>query len=406
MRRPMRVTALATATLATIALAATVHGLVAAAQDPSRGPAPTPPLAPPRRGEPAEADDRPRPPRAAIPPRVDAPPPPPLSPPVPTLPPSWQPPQPSLPPSTAGTPMPPFPFANPPSHAPQPHVGAGPGPQQPDRYRIVERIPFPRAPGQATGDRDVTLLLDSATGDAYFLISQEDGLAWRPIPRPPIGPQPPQPGPPVGPWSAPTGPAPFPVAPPFPSTAPTPSPSGAPTPFPPGAPPVPPPSPPPTPSDDPFSAGVTSPPSPPNPLVDPAGFRESVSEADRLRAERRVGEAAFVALAGAGSVILDCRSREKFDRLHVRGAVNLPFPDITAEELARVIPSPDTRVLLYCNNNFADAPAAFPAKVARAALNHHSFSTLVSYGYRNVFELGPLVDVATTEIPLEGPDAP
>jgi hypothetical protein len=143
-----------------------------------------------------------------------------------------------------------------------------------------------------------------------------------------------------------------------------------------------------------------------NPLVDTAGFRDSVAEADRLRAERRVGEAAFLALATPESVILDCRSREAFARLHVRGAVNLPFPDITANELDRLIPSPDTRVLIYCNNNFAAAPTAFPEKVARAALNHHAFATLVAYGYRNVFELAPLVDVASTEIPLEGDDAP
>ena len=159
---------------------------------------------------------------------------------------------------------------------------------------------------------------------------------------------------------------------------------------------------------DPFSQDPgAGPPAPiANPLVDTAGFRDSVAEADRLRAERRVGEAAFLALATRESVILDCRSRESFARLHVRGAVNLPFPDITANELDRLIPTPTTRVLIYCNNNFAAAPTAFPEKVARAALNHHAFATLVAYGYRNVFELAPLVDVASTEIPLEGDDAP
>ena len=95
-----------------------------------------------------------------------------------------------------------------------------------------------------------------------------------------------------------------------------------------------------------------------------------------------------------------------FARLHVRGAVNLPFPDITANELDQLIPSPDTRVLIYCTNNFAAAPTALPEKVARATLNHHSFATLVASSYRNVFELAPLVDVASTEIPREGDDAP
>jgi len=87
-------------------------------------------------------------------------------------------------------------------------------------------------------------------------------------------------------------------------------------------------------------------------------------------------------------------------------AVNLPFPDITANELDRLIPSPDTRVLISCTNNFAAAPTALPEKVARATLNHHSFATLVASSYRNVFELAPLVDVASTEIPREGDDAP
>ncbi len=97
---------------------------------------------------------------------------------------------------------------------------------------------------------------------------------------------------------------------------------------------------------------------------------------------------------------------ERNQRDAAGGAVNLPFPDITANELDQLIPSPDTRVLIYCNNNFAAAPTALPEKVARAALNHHSFTTLVASSYRNVFELAPLVDVASTEIPREGDDAP
>jgi hypothetical protein len=33
------------------------------------------------------------------------------------------------------------------------------------------------------------------------------------------------------------------------------------------------------------------------------------------------------------------RSREKFDELHIRGAVNLSFPDFHAASLAKIIPS-------------------------------------------------------------------
>ena len=286
-----------------------------------------------------------------------------------------------------------------PVHAPQPMMPPGPGPQQPGRYTLVDReLSVLDSEGKPTSLGSLTLLFDSATGEVSYLVREGGAVAWRVIPRPPHHHQP---GPPTTPWTqphfAPPGSAPY-------------LPSGPPTPVPSSLPAAPlPPLPMPTPaSPSPFTQGRGAGPRAPiaNPLVDTAGFRDSVAEADRLRAQRRVGEAAFQTLATPESVILDCRSRESFARLHVRGAVNLPFPDITANELDRLIPSPDTRVLIYCNNNFAAAPTAFPEKVARAALNHHAFATLVAYGYRNVFELAPLVDVASTEIPLEGDDAP
>ncbi len=366
-----------------------------------------------RRPAPADTDDRPAPAgrpeqgprdRAPLPPGPVAPlpgsvPTDPLAPPLPptTPSPSWQPPQPPISPP-AGTP-PPAGQAAPPVHAPQPMLPPGPGPQQPGRYTLVDReISVFDTEGESKSLGSLTLLFDSATGEVSYLTREGNALAWRVVPRPPHHHQP---GPPVTPWSQPH------LAPP--GSAPS-LPSGPPTPVPSSAPASPlPPLPMSTPAAlDPFTQdpGATPPAAIANPLVDTAGFRDSVAEADRLRAERRVGEAAFLALATRESVILDCRSRESFARLHVRGAVNLPFPDITANELARLIPSPDTRVLLYCNNNFAAAPTAFPEKVARAALNHHAFATLVAYGYRNVFELAPLVDVASTEIPLEGDDAP
>jgi hypothetical protein len=286
-----------------------------------------------------------------------------------------------------------------PVHVPQPMMPPGPGPQQPGRYTLFDRE---LSVLDSTSLGPVTLLFDSATGEVSYLVREGSALAWRVIPRPPMPPHHPPTGQPVGPWTQPH------LAPPV--SAPYLPDGRPPAPLPPSLPAAPPPPPPmPTPAaPSPFTQGPGVGPRAPiaNPLVDTAGFRDSVAEADQLRAERRVGEAAFLALATPESVILDCRSRESFARLHVRGAVNLPFPDITANELARLIPSPDTRVLIYCNNNFAAAPTAFPEKVARAALNHHSFATLVASSYRNVFELAPLVDVASTEILLEGDDAP
>jgi hypothetical protein len=106
--------------------------------------------------------------------------------------------------------------------------------------------------------------------------------------------------------------------------------------------------------------------------------------------------------ADPGTVILDARSAEKFALLHVQGAKNLSLPDITAEELARIIPSKATRILIYCNNNFVNENAAFPTKAISASLNIYTFNVLYAYGYTNVYELGPVIDVGKTRLTFEG----
>lgn len=141
----------------------------------------------------------------------------------------------------------------------------------------------------------------------------------------------------------------------------------------------------------------------PNRLIDYPGFLEGAKKVGELRMTQRVSEEQFLALrADPKTVVLDARSAEKFAKLHVDGAVNLSLPDITAEELGRIVPTKQTRVLIYCNNNFLNAPGEFPSKVARTSLNIHTFNTLVGYGYTNVHELGPLLDVRTTKIPFAG----
>jgi len=140
-----------------------------------------------------------------------------------------------------------------------------------------------------------------------------------------------------------------------------------------------------------------------NPRIDYRRFAAGVAEVETLRTSRRVGEDEFLALAAQPeTVILDARSRQKYDLLHVRGARHLSFPDITADELAKIIPTKDTRVLIYCNNNFENEEPAFPAKTRAAALNVHTFNVLHAYGYTNVHELKPLLDVRTTKIPFAG----
>jgi len=140
----------------------------------------------------------------------------------------------------------------------------------------------------------------------------------------------------------------------------------------------------------------------PNRLIDYPGFLSGAAEVGRLRAQHRLTEEQFIKMAAEpDTIVLDARSGERYAQLHVRGAKHLNFSDITAETLARVIPSKTTRVLIYCNNNFLNEPIAFASKAPRASLNIHTFNTLFSYGYTNVYELGPLIDAKQTKILLE-----
>jgi rhodanese-related sulfurtransferase len=140
-----------------------------------------------------------------------------------------------------------------------------------------------------------------------------------------------------------------------------------------------------------------------NPAIDYAGFEELVANLGPVRAAHRVDEAEFLRMAAEpGTVILDTRSRVKFEKLHVKGAIHLNFSDFSKEALARLIPDPKTRILIYCNNNFTNNSPAFASKLPPAALNIPTFIALHTYGYRNVYELGPALDEATASLEFEG----
>ncbi len=138
-----------------------------------------------------------------------------------------------------------------------------------------------------------------------------------------------------------------------------------------------------------------------NPAIDMDAFLLISKEAAEHRQSRRLTEEQFLKLAAEpGTIVLDARSKAKFDMLHVKGAMHLSFPDITVESLARLIPDKTTRVLIYCNNNFRDEERAFPSKLPAASLNLSTYISLYTYGYRNVYELGPLIDAKATKLPL------
>ena len=131
------------------------------------------------------------------------------------------------------------------------------------------------------------------------------------------------------------------------------------------------------------------------------GYLQVSREAAEHRESRLVSEQEFMRMSREpGTVVLDARSREKFDELHIKGALSLPFPDIAIESLKAVLPDKKTRILIYCNNNFANAEGPFPAKIARASLNLSTYIALYSYGYRNVYELEPLIDLKASKLPF------
>ena len=141
----------------------------------------------------------------------------------------------------------------------------------------------------------------------------------------------------------------------------------------------------------------------PNRKIDFAAHLRAAKETEVLRKSRRLTEEEFLThAADPNTVLLDARSESKFKLRHIKGAINLPFTEFTEESLAKVIPTKDTRVLIYCNNNFEGDRMAFADKRAPASLNISTFVNLTIYGYTNVYELGPLLDVQKTILPLEG----
>lgn len=122
--------------------------------------------------------------------------------------------------------------------------------------------------------------------------------------------------------------------------------------------------------------------------IDYDGFLRIGADIAPFRDTRLVDLDTFNAMtADPNTIVIDARSADNFLRGHIDGAVNLPFPDFTAEKLAHVIGRPDRRILIYCNNNFSDDIVPVMLKSAPLALNIPTFINLYGYGYTNIYEL-------------------
>ena len=198
-------------------------------------------------------------------------------------------------------------------------------------------------------------------------------------------------------------------------------------------------------------------------LVDFEAYETLVTEVKEHRKTRLLSAQEFKTMSRQDKVIiLDTRSDSMFAAVHVKGAIHLNFSDFTQANLQKIIPSPDYRILIYCNNNFISQPQValhsdvnitstdfskfFPTKMAwpvstvpvsskeskkhtsktkqagsggslpgqfapqisvaekplTLALNIPTYINLYGYGYRNVYELSELVNTYDSPLEFEG----
>jgi phage shock protein E len=141
----------------------------------------------------------------------------------------------------------------------------------------------------------------------------------------------------------------------------------------------------------------------PNEQIDYLTFKQIVLETEAHRESRRLTEEDFIAAAQEpGVIVLDARSASAFALRRIKGAISLPFTDFTEESLAAVLPDKTTKILIYCNNNFVGSPRSFATKAAPASLNLSTYTSLRAYGYDNVYELGPVLNIGNTTLEFEG----
>jgi phage shock protein E len=127
--------------------------------------------------------------------------------------------------------------------------------------------------------------------------------------------------------------------------------------------------------------------------IDYPAFRNLTGEVEAYRADRLVSLGEFQRMAREpNTIILDARSADAYREGHIEGAINLPFTDFTDQALRETLRDPNTRILIYCNNNFSNNARPVVLKRLELALNIQTFINLYGYGYRNVYELGDTVD--------------
>lgn len=147
-------------------------------------------------------------------------------------------------------------------------------------------------------------------------------------------------------------------------------------------------------------------------------FDSFVKIAQRVQQEREqrlLSAKQFAQMASEpGTVVLDARSEDSFELVRVKGSRNLPYTNFGEATLNKLIPTHQTKILIYCRNNLdsksleklessGDLETIVPLTVKQpaAGLNIPVAITLRIYGYENVWELDEIVDPWNTPIPFE-----
>ncbi len=159
----------------------------------------------------------------------------------------------------------------------------------------------------------------------------------------------------------------------------------------------------------------------PSVLVNFEDYSELMAEVESYREAHLVSLNRFNEYSKQeNTIILDFRSKAQYDAKHVAGAINLDFTEFTQDRLNTLIPDKNTRILIYCNNNFVtdfedlsmdsnlqskalSYPKPSLKKYQRTlALNIPAYINLYGYGFKNLYELGELVLVTDERVAFEG----
>ncbi|MFT6338759.1 MAG: hypothetical protein ACJATI_005536 [Halioglobus sp.] len=158
----------------------------------------------------------------------------------------------------------------------------------------------------------------------------------------------------------------------------------------------------------------------PKAYVSYSDYENIVKEVKPIRKLRLINYDQLIDLQKKENVILlDTRSKNKYQQKHLKGAINLPFTEFTQSNLRNLIPDIKTRIIIYCNNNFDGDSILFASKTftpdqigklslamqkdsIMLALNIPTYINLHGYKYQNIYELNELINISDDRLKLEG----